>query len=102
MLCGLFITFYWLPRIEQGTDGAVKSLEEWEVGRDENGFSKTWLAKRVEPIYHWVAETCDKVYLWLDRISGGDEAERRAEAEQNGEEMGEIDRVQEEPSQIRC
>lgn len=89
MLCGLVITIYWLPGQEH-QNGKVKSLEEWEVGRESNTFAKTRFARTVAAMYRRVAKTLDNVYLWLDKISGGDEAERRL-----AEEMDEMDDIAE-------
>lgn len=89
MLCGLFITVFWLPAQERNNRGEVKSLEEWEVGRGSNTFSKTKFALAVASVYHSIAKTWDNVYLWLDKISGGDEAERRLELREE-EEMDEM------------
>lgn len=33
MLCGLLITIRWVPGVEYGYEGKIKSLEEWAVGR---------------------------------------------------------------------
>ena len=76
--------------MEYNAEGGIKTLEEWEAGREANGFSKAWLARIIAPIYHWMERSWDKAYLWLDRISGGDEAERRAERRQEEEEEMEV------------
>ncbi|KAM3077243.1 hypothetical protein ACMFMG_003293 [Clarireedia jacksonii] len=76
MLAGFFITYFWLPETEYDTDGVVKSLEQWEVGRHENGFSKTEVAKVIERCWRWGSRSWDKVVGLIDK----DEGERRAEA----------------------
>jgi hypothetical protein len=90
MLCGLLITIFWIPGKERGPQGDPKTLEEWEVGRDSNIFAQTKSARAVAGVYHRVAKTWDKVYLWLDKISGGDEKERRAAEMEQEEEMEEM------------
>ena len=79
MLGGLATTIWWIPGAEHGPDRKVKTLEEWEVGRTINSFSQTWLAKIIAFIWRRIAKTWDGIYLWLDKVSGGDEAERRLE-----------------------
>jgi len=61
MLCGLMVTIFWLPRMERNIDGKVKSLEEWQVGRDANGFSNSHMAKFVAGVYHRVAKVWKKM-----------------------------------------
>jgi hypothetical protein len=85
MLCGLATTIWWIPGAEHGPDGKVKTLEEWEVGRAINSFSRTWLAKIIAVIWKWIAKVWDAIYLWLDKMSGGDEAERRLQERVAGE-----------------
>lgn len=80
MLCGLVITICWLPG-QECQNGTVKSLEEWEVGRESRTFARTGFAQAIAAAYHRAAKTWDKIYLWLDKISGGDEAERRLASE---------------------
>jgi hypothetical protein len=94
MLCGLIITIFWIPAGELGPDGKVKTLEEWEVGRECNTFATTRFARVIASVYHRVAKIWDNIYMWLDKISGGDEAERRMEEheEEEMEEMGESNR----------
>ena len=77
MLAGLATTIYWIPGAEHGPDGKVKTLEEWEIGRAVNSFSRTWLAKIIAFIWRRIAKIWEAVYMWLDKVSGGDEAERR-------------------------
>ena len=96
MLCGLLITIFWIPggSQERGIEGGVKTLEEWEVGRDSNTFAKTKCARLIASVYHRLAKSWDKIYLWLDTISGGEEVERRAaEREEEEEEMQEVNNV---------
>ena len=93
MLLGLLITILWIPGQEHNADGDVKTLEEWEVGRDSNGFDKVWLAKIITPVYHKVAKVWDKFYMWFDGFTGGDLAERRQrEEEEEIEEMEDMGR----------
>ena len=68
MLCGLLITVFWLPRMEHNADGKVKSLEEWQVGREANGFSKEWSAKVIANLYHWVINTWKKTFGGLEDV----------------------------------
>jgi|SRR5580700_73062 hypothetical protein len=82
MLVGFFTTFYWLPRNEYTFDpqtriNKVKTLEQWEVGRDSGTFSATRLARFIAAVYHHFAKVWDVVYMWLDGISGGEVAQRR-------------------------
>jgi len=86
MLFGFVMSIYWLPGDEHGSDGDVKTLEEWQVGRGVNTFSQTWLARVVATRYRWCAGVGDRVLLWLNKISGGDEAERRKMMRELGEE----------------
>ncbi|KAH6666839.1 major facilitator superfamily domain-containing protein [Halenospora varia] len=49
MLLGLWMTWKWIPGQERGTDGEIKTLEEWAKGRSTpNKFAQTRLAKIVE------------------------------------------------------
>lgn len=77
MLIGFFVTLFWIPGSEHNSEGHVKSLENWEVGRESNGFAKTWLARKITPVYHRVAKIWDRFYLWLDKVTDGDLAEQR-------------------------
>ena len=86
MLGGLATTIWWIPGQEHGPEGKVKTLEEWEVGRAINSFSRTWFARIIAVIWRWIARVWDAIYLWLDKVSGGDEAERRSE-EREAEEL---------------
>jgi hypothetical protein len=79
MLGCLATTIWWIPGTEHGPDGKVKTLEEWEVGRAINSFSQSWLAKIVALIWRRIAKTWGRIYLWLVKVSGGDEVERRLE-----------------------
>ncbi|PQE31248.1 hypothetical protein CJF32_00001827 [Rutstroemia sp. NJR-2017a WRK4] len=76
MLAGFFLTYFWLPRSEYDADGIVKSLEQWEIGRPENGFSKTRVARVVARGWRWGSKSWDKVVGLIDK----DEGERRADA----------------------
>jgi len=83
MLCGLVITVLWLPRIEHNADGKVKSLEEWQDGREANGFSRSWMAKIVAKLYHSVANVWKKIggaeeeeELEMEHVGGNSEGER--------------------------
>jgi hypothetical protein len=89
MLVGFFLTYFWLPKSEYDSDGVVKSLEQWEVGRPENGFSKTRVAKVIEKWWRWASKSWDRVVGLIDK----DEGERRAEAREQrrlGREMREM------------
>lgn len=77
MLCGLLVTTFWIPRAEYGPDGAVKALEEWGLGREKNGFAETKLARLFSQMYKQIANMLNILYLWLDKVTGGDEAEKR-------------------------
>ncbi|RDW82504.1 MFS general substrate transporter-58 [Coleophoma cylindrospora] len=77
MLCGLLMTIFWIPRAEHGPDGAVKTLEEWELGREKNGFAETRAARIFFRLYKGIAGKLDALYLWLDKMIGGDEAAQR-------------------------
>ncbi len=85
MLFGLFITIFWVPGNEHVPDGSVKTLEQWEVGRGPNGFSKMWLARIVAAVYHWLVKVWDVIYMFLDSISGKEEAQRRELAQAQAE-----------------
>ncbi|TGO55283.1 hypothetical protein BCON_0094g00330 [Botryotinia convoluta] len=74
MLLGLLITIFYIPTPEIGSDG-VKTLEEWEVGRPANGFSKTWVARTIAEIWRWSSRSWDGIVGLIDR----DEGERRRE-----------------------
>lgn len=76
MLCGLVITWLWIPSNEHAPDGEVKTLEQWEVGRGDNGFSNTWLARIVAAVYRWLVRNWKVIYKFLSSISG-DEADRQ-------------------------
>ena len=82
-------------------DGEVKTLEEWEVGRETNRFSKTRVARIVAAQYRRVAKTWDVFYLWLDKISGGDEAERRMEERELEGEMEDFGADEEHRSRVQ-
>jgi MFS transporter, PHS family, inorganic phosphate transporter len=77
MLLGLITTIFWIPGDEHTPDGTVKTLEQWEVGRGPNGFAKTRLARIVAVVYHWLVKFWDVIYMFLDSISGKEEAQRR-------------------------
>jgi len=98
MLLGLIITIAWIPGQEHGPDGKVKTLEEWEAGRETpNKFAQTPMAKVVERIWKVVVRVADKLYLFLDGLAGGEEKERREherEAAVMEQEMAEVDERQ--------
>jgi hypothetical protein len=99
MLLGFFVTLFWIPGNEHGAEGEIKTLEDWEVGRESNEFDKAWLAKMIVPVYHKAAKIWDRFYLWLDKITDGDLAERRqreAEEIQVMQEMQEMQEAEEE------
>lgn len=81
MLIGLLITIFYIPTLEIGSDG-VKTLEEWEIGRGPNGFSKTWVARMIAKGWRWGSRSWDRVIGLVDR----DEGERRREMREIKEE----------------
>lgn len=81
MLLGLLITIFYIPTPELGSDG-VKTLEEWEVGRPANGFSKTWVARKIEGVWRLSSRSWDGIVGLIDR----DEGERRRELREVKEE----------------
>jgi MFS transporter, PHS family, inorganic phosphate transporter len=92
MLLGLLTTVKWLPGQEHSPDGKVKTLEQWEVGREiPNRFAQTRAAKIVEWTWKLVVRVADSVYLALDGLVGGEEKEKR-ELDRQGAEMEERDR----------
>ncbi|KAH6690218.1 major facilitator superfamily domain-containing protein [Leptodontidium sp. MPI-SDFR-AT-0119] len=100
MLLGLITTIRWIPGQEHGPDGSVKTLEQWEVGRETpNGFSTTWTARRFEVFWKFLARLSMGVYLFVDDLAGGDARERREmerldrENEEERERMRELDEV---------
>ncbi|KAI9646419.1 hypothetical protein NHQ30_004411 [Ciborinia camelliae] len=76
MLIGLLITIFYIPTPETGADG-VKTLEEWEIGRPANGFSKTWLARIIARVWRWSSASWDKVVGMIDKDEGGRRREMR-------------------------
>ena len=94
MLLGLIITWKWIPGQEHGQDGNIKTLEEWEVGRPTpNGFAQTRMAKLVERAWKFLARVADRLYLFADRLAGGDVKEMREQAKRDEEEMREMERL---------
>ncbi|KAM3155540.1 Repressible high-affinity phosphate permease [Botrytis cinerea] len=100
MLLGLLITIFYIPTPELGSDG-VKTLEEWEVGRPANGFSKTWVARTIAGIWRWSSRSWDGVVGLIDRDEGErrrelrevkEEKRMRGNEDMNGEMQGNIDR----------
>lgn len=88
MLLGLWMTWKWIPGQERGTDGEIKTLEEWAKGRSTpNKFAQTRLAKIVEVTWKFIAHVAEESYLVLDKLVGGDERERREQARREEEEM---------------
>ncbi|CAG8978486.1 hypothetical protein HYALB_00005061 [Hymenoscyphus albidus] len=88
MLLGLFVTWKWIPGQEHGPDGKVKTLEQWEVGRTTpNGFSQTKTARAVRRVWKVAAGVIELVYLFLDKLAGGDEKEVRELARKREVEM---------------
>lgn len=77
MLLGFLLTLFYIPAHEHNSSGAVKSLEELEIGRGPNGFGNTFLARRIAPVWRAIARAWDGAYLWLDKVTDGDLAERR-------------------------
>ena len=72
MLLGLLATVKWIPGQEHGPDGKVKTLEQWEVGRETpNRFAQTRVAKIVEWIWKRTVKAADRVYLALNGLVGG-------------------------------
>lgn len=91
MILGLFVTWKWIPGQEHGPDGKVKTLEQWEVGRKTpNGFAQTRLAKVTGTIWKVLARVAEAIYLFLDKMAGGDEKELREQARRNEQEMQEV------------
>lgn len=91
MLLGLFVTWKWIPGQEHGPDGKVKTLEQWEVGRNTpNGFAQTKLARVTRKIWKVLAHVVEAIYLFLDKLAGGDEKEIREEARRNERELREV------------
>jgi PHS family inorganic phosphate transporter-like MFS transporter len=85
MLLGLLTTIAYIPADEHGPNGKVKTLEQWEIGRETpNGFAQTRLARVVEWCWRLLAKGWARVYLVVDHLAGGDERERR---EANKEEQ---------------
>ena len=79
MLAGLVLTILWIPADEyRAGGGGVKTLEQWQVGRVDSTFARTWLARTIVVVYRWLAKFWDVVYLWLDSLSGGEVAQGRA------------------------
>ncbi|KAH7364642.1 major facilitator superfamily domain-containing protein [Rhexocercosporidium sp. MPI-PUGE-AT-0058] len=100
MLLGLITTIRWIPGQEHGPDGGVKTLEQWEVGRQTpNGFSNTWSARTFEVLWKMLARMSMGVYLFVDGLAGGDARERRdmerleRDNEEERERMRELDEV---------
>ncbi|EMR87066.1 putative phosphate permease protein [Botrytis cinerea BcDW1] len=100
MLLGLLITIFYIPTPELGSDG-VKTLEEWEVGRPANGFSKTWVARTIAGIWRWSSRSWDGIVGLIDRDEGErrrelrevkEEKRMRGNEDMNGEMQGNIDR----------
>lgn len=96
MLLGLITTIYWIPRQEHGPDGTVKTLEQWEVGRETpNGFANTFLARMVEVTWKFLARIIIEVGLTVDAWVGGDARDRRDLARQERENEEEANRMRE-------
>lgn len=101
MLLGLVTTIYWIPGEEHGPDGTVKTLEQWQVGRQiPNGFANTWSARTFEVLWNSFARLSMGSYLFLDGLVGGDARERREmamlerENEEERERMRELEELQ--------
>ncbi|KAF8853361.1 MFS general substrate transporter [Acephala macrosclerotiorum] len=79
MLLGLYTTIVWIPGQEHSpTTHTAKTLEQWAKGRSpEKDYSDTRWGKVVEGIWKWCGRVGDRVFMFLDRLSGGEEAERR-------------------------
>lgn len=91
MLLGLVVTATWIPGDEHNANGAVKTLEDWEVGRGDNNFEKARLARMIVPIWKTIAGVWDRFHLLLDKITEGDLAERRQQEAEVLEEMRELE-----------
>lgn len=93
MLLGLLVTWKWIPGQEHGPDGTIKTLEQWEVGRNTpNGFAQTKFARATRKIWKILAHVVEAIYLYLDKLAGGDGKELREEARRNQTEMSEVGR----------
>ncbi|CZR50448.1 related to high-affinity phosphate permease, phosphate-repressible [Phialocephala subalpina] len=78
MLLGLYTTIVWIPGQEHSPTGSAKTLEQWAKGRSpEKDYSDTRWGKVIERIWKWCGRVGDRVFMFLDGLSGGEEAERR-------------------------
>lgn len=95
MLLGLITTVLWIPPQEYSADGKVKTLEQWEIGRETpNKFAQAPLAKVFERVWKACAKLADRVYMFVDWLAGGEEKERREQERQGSvmdQEMAESD-----------
>jgi hypothetical protein len=80
MLLGLWATIAWIPGQEHSADGTVKTLEQWQKGRmPEKDYSETRWGKFVVKMWKWLVGVGDRIFMFLDGLSGGEERERRDE-----------------------